>query len=485
MVRFGILGAGNIAHRFSASLAHVQGAELVAASRRTAEKAQAFLDEVPHATGARAYGTHDELLADPDVDAIYLALPHAFHHEWAIKALRAHKAVLCEKPAMLNARQMEEVARVAREEGVLFMEAMKPRFVRLYAQVVDAVRQMGPITRIEATLCNDMLGFVEGTSSYHMAPGPGAGVLLDCGTYCASWLEDFCSGAPTLTSIAGASKDGIDTYVDAHLSLGNVSARLECAFDRAKPRTATIWCEGGRVVVEDLHRPTRATVYQHGLEPQVLEVPYEVDDFYGEVSHFAKLVEEGALESPLMTLDDSVRCAAILDAIRPAFTLTPEALDVLSEQERILRWPEGATFGAREALELGNAVAGLADDYDLGYVVRITREADGYELFGWGADGKKPANYDYADGKRRAALRLGHCSLWGWTEATLAGVDGSQLFSHADMPVAGAFPIRVGNDWVATLAVSGLHEGLDHELLVRGLEQVLKVKVPAFSFITI
>ena len=485
MVRFGILGAGNIAHRFSASLAQVREAELVAVSRRTAEKARAFLDEVPHAEGARAYGTHEELLADPNVDAIYLALPHALHHEWAIKALRAHKAVLCEKPAMLDATQMAEVAHAAREEGVLFMEAMKPRFAPLYEQVVKAVRNMGAVKHVDATLCNDMLGFVDGSGSYHMTPGPGAGVLLDCGIYCASWIEDFCTGAPTLTSVAGASKVGIDTYADAHFSFDNANARLECAFDRAKPRTATIWCERGHVLVEELHRPTRATLFPDGEEPQVIEAPYAVDDFYGEICHFAQLVSEGSAESPVMTLDDSTRCAAILDAIRPSYTLTPAALDVLREQERILRWPQGATCGAKEALELGSAVAGIVDDYDLGYVVRITRESDGYELFGWGADGKKPANYDYADGKRRAALRLGHCSLWGWTEETLAGADTKQLFAHGDMPVAGAFPIRVGDEWVATLAVSGLHDGLDHELLIRGLEQVLKVKAPAYPFITI
>ena len=103
MVRFGILGAGNIAHRFSASLAHVEQAQLVAAACRTANKAKAFLGEVPHAEGARAYGSYDELLSAADVDAIYLALPHAYHKEWAIAALRAGKAVLCEKPAMLTA----------------------------------------------------------------------------------------------------------------------------------------------------------------------------------------------------------------------------------------------------------------------------------------------------------------------------------------------------------------------------------------------
>jgi hypothetical protein len=65
-------------------------------------------------------------------------------------------------------------------------------------------------------------------------------VLLDCGTYCASWLEDFCPGIPQLTSICGAFNEGVDIYVDATLAYGGVEARLECAFDRGKPRTATI-----------------------------------------------------------------------------------------------------------------------------------------------------------------------------------------------------------------------------------------------------
>ena len=112
------------------------------------------------------------------------------------------------------------------------------------------------------------------------------------------------------------------------------------------------------------------------------------------------------------------------------------------------------------------------------------READGYDLFRWGADGKRPANYDYADGKRRAALRLGHCSLWGWTKAQLDGTT-DELFSQGDMPVAGAFPIRVGDEQVATVCVSGLHEGLDHELIVRGLSQVLGVSVPAYPCVTV
>lgn len=324
MIRFGILGAGNIAHRFAASLAHEEGAQLVAASCRSTEKAQAFLLEVPHADGARAYGSYDELLADPAIDAIYLALPHAYHKQWAIRALQAGKAVLCEKPAMLTAQEMREVAEVARTCGVLFMEAMKPRFAPLYAQVMEAIEELGPLTCVDATLCNDMLGLVDGTGTYHMTPGPGAGVMLDCGIYCASWLEELCPGTPALVSVEGELKDGIDTYVDARFDCAGIEARLECAFDRAKPRTCTIVGERGRIVVDELHRPTRATLYAEGVEPRVLEAPYEVDDFFGEIHHFVQLVEQGATESPLMTLEDSARCAQLLDAIRSALTTSQE-----------------------------------------------------------------------------------------------------------------------------------------------------------------
>lgn len=319
-MRFAILGAGNIARRFAAALAFETSAELVAVSCRTEEKAAAFLEGSPHSKGARAYGSHEELLADSEVDAIYLALPHALHHEWAIAALRAGKAVLCEKPAMLNAAQMREVANVSRNTGMLFMEAMKPRFVPLHQQVMDALPHIGELTCVEASLCNDMLGLVEGAGTYHMTPGPGAGVLLDCGIYCASWIVELCpAGDVRLMSIAGVDRDKVDVYADARLLCGDMEARLECAFDRAKPRQATIIGTKGRIVVDELHRPQRATMFVDGKEPTEIVAPYDHDDFFSEIHHFVGLVEAGFKESPIMSLDDSIRCAEIIDAIRAGF----------------------------------------------------------------------------------------------------------------------------------------------------------------------
>lgn len=318
MIRFGILGAGNIAKRFAMSLAHSPQGVLVAASCRTQEKADSFLSMVPCADNARGFGSHEALLRDPNVDAIYLALPHALHHEWALAALRAGKPVLCEKPACVSAHEMAEVAELAQHQTLLFMEAMKPRFLAAYPKIMEAVREISPITNIEASLCNDMIEAVGRSGSYHMSPGPGAGVLLDCGTYCASWIEDLCPGIPKLVSVDAETQNGIDIYVNALFDHDGVTARLECAFDRAKPRTCLIEGAHGSVLVQELHRPTSALVtYKDGSQAHI-DAPYEVDDLYGEIAHFIELVESGVTESPIMPYADSLHCALILDSIRSA-----------------------------------------------------------------------------------------------------------------------------------------------------------------------
>lgn len=319
MIRFSILGAGNIAHRFAASLAKVEGAELVAASRRTAEKAAAFLAEVPRTPGARAYGDHEALLADPEVDAIYLALPHDIHHAWALRALDAGKAALCEKPAMLSEAESAEVTAAARERGLLFMEALKTRFVPLHQHVVDAVGALGPVARVHASLCNDALASYRTRDTYILGGGPGSGVLLDCGIYCASWLDELLPGEIAVERVDTAFYEGSDVYVDACMTIGGVAAELECACDRARPRQLIVEGERGVLTVDDLHRPQHAELRIAGEPTRDLDAPYEVDDFYGQITHFCALMRAGALESPVMSHAATLRCARILDRIRAAW----------------------------------------------------------------------------------------------------------------------------------------------------------------------
>lgn len=316
MTRWGILGAGNIAHRFAASLQHQPDSVLTAIACRSQEKARAFTAVYP----ARAvYTDYAAFLADPDVDAVYLALPHGLHREWALRAIAAGKAVLCEKPAVLCAQEMQEIIAAARSRHILFMEAMKSRFVPLYAQVKAqlAAGAIGTLTALETSLCNDM-PFGKMGATYHTQPGQG-GVLLDSGIYCASWLEDLLPGAPVLTQITANFENGLDFYVDAALRFADKTARLECAFDRAKPRQAVLHGTEGTITVDDLHRPQRMTVCTGGAAAQTVTAPYVVDDFYGQIDHFVKLMEAGKNESDIMPLAASLRCAEILDTIRAGF----------------------------------------------------------------------------------------------------------------------------------------------------------------------
>ena len=182
------------------------------------------------------------------------------------------------------------------------------------------------------------------------------------------------------------------------------------------------------------------------------------------------------------------------------------AREVLLAQETALTYPR--SFGSEEAFDLGRAVREIARDYDRGIACEVVRESDGLILFAWAQDAKAPRNYRFCAGKRAAALRCGHASLMCYVEHELDG-SWDELFQAVERrkrnmadadesnqteseeliyPVGGAFPIRVGDDgaWVATLAISGLHEGLDHEFCVRALSAALGkrygTEVPAYRY---
>ena len=117
MIRWGIIGGGNIAHRFAESLKHFEGGELAAVSCRTQEKAEAFSREYPC---RYIYDDYDRLLENEEIDAVYIGLPHDLHCQWAVRAMEAGKAVLCEKPAVLNAEETKEICRISKERNSPF-----------------------------------------------------------------------------------------------------------------------------------------------------------------------------------------------------------------------------------------------------------------------------------------------------------------------------------------------------------------------------
>lgn len=321
MIRFGIIGAGNIAHRFAKALSHEPEAELYAISGRNKSKLEAFSEEYPV---KNIFLSHEELISCPEINAVYIALPHDLHKEWAVRALRAGKAVLTEKPAAMSQAQMLEIAQEARKSSVLFMEAQKARFVPLYREFKKRLDRgdFGEIRAVSASLCNAMpTEKLLETNTYHYQPGVG-GALLDCGTYCASILEDLTTrecgaagkcGAPEVKSVF---RYGVDVYAKCEFMLGKTAVLLETAFDRAKPRNARVLTDRGEIIIEELHRPEKMVISLDDKEPETVEIPYEYDDFYSQIHHFVGLLLEGKKESPIMPPEASIRIAAILDYVK-------------------------------------------------------------------------------------------------------------------------------------------------------------------------
>ena len=329
-VRWGIVGAGKIAHRFARSLALEPRSELVAISCRSSARAAAFAAQhgVPEegtlsdeALGGVAGSAHAALLARPDVDAVYLALPHSMHLEWAVAALRAGKAVLCEKPLCADAAQTRSLVDAARGGTTLLMEAMKTRFTPLYQRVRELVAEgaIGGLLRVEALLENDMGDRIARGGDYLSDPD-GGGILLDSGIYCASWVEDYLPGPLEVVRARARWDHGVDCFVDAEIASaggdGAPTARLVTAADEGGPRTARLVGTTGEIVVDDMHRPQRARLERAGAAPVGLDLPYPVDDFHDEIEHFVDLLLAGRAESDVMPLAASLRCAELLDAVR-------------------------------------------------------------------------------------------------------------------------------------------------------------------------
>lgn len=316
MLKWGIIGAGNIANRFAEALALVEGASLYAVACRTMEKAEQFRLVHP---SEMAYDSYQALLDDPEVDAVYIAVPHKYHAEWVKKALKAKVAVLCEKPAALTQAEAKEMTDLAAAEGVFFMEAQKSRFVPAYIELKSRIDQgdIGEVLQVRTSLCHV---FNEATSTYHFEPVQG-GTLLDMGVYNLSVLEDFMPSPMEVTEVEYVMHpNNIEVYVKATLAAGGVTGVIETAFDRETETMAVIEGTKGSVRIPDFHRAARYELTVDG-QSRWVDVGYDHDDFYSEIQHAVTCIQENKLESPLMSHEDTLNIAGLVDQLKASIGL--------------------------------------------------------------------------------------------------------------------------------------------------------------------
>lgn len=334
-IRWGILGAGNIARRFAASLEGVEGCELRAIAGRSAEKLDAFAERFPVAPERRYADPAGEgeaafhrMVDDPELDAVYLALPHGMHARWACELLRAGKAVLCEKPAAVSEAEAQLVADTARSTGTLFMEAMKTRFMPARDRVKDVLAR-GDLGAVTALTCVHRIDYGDPPTAYLLDPEQG-GCLLDLGCYDVAWMCDLLEDPISVDGVdvswraaAGALPGGagarVDWSDDVRLTAGGVPVHLDLSGGASEyDAHALIECERGEIEVPMLHRPLSLMVRRAGAPEERIDAPCP-DDFHGEISHFRDLMRAGAKESTVMPLAATVRNARVIDAIKAAW----------------------------------------------------------------------------------------------------------------------------------------------------------------------
>jgi dihydrodiol dehydrogenase / D-xylose 1-dehydrogenase (NADP) len=227
-INWGILGTGAIAHRFAADFCHSTGGQLLAIGSRSPEKARAFGNRfgIPH-----RHGSYGALINDVDIQAVYIATPASVHKGNIEQCLDAGKAVLCEKPLTVNAREAADVIALARRHQVFLMEAMWTRFLPAIVKLREllAQRVIGEPRHFMADLGSQVM-CDPGGRVYSAELGGGA--LLQKGVYLLS-LASMIFGTPTaVRSLSVLAKTGVDE--DTGVLLGYPGGRL-----------ATLWCSVG------------------------------------------------------------------------------------------------------------------------------------------------------------------------------------------------------------------------------------------------
>ena len=309
---WGFVATGGIARKLGGDLRLLGADRLVAASSRDAGRAREFAAEFGDGS-ATGYGSVEELVADPRVDVVYVATPHAQHLEPAATALRAGKAVLCEKPLTLSLADTAALVAIAREHGTFLMEAVWMRFNPLVARLRALVAD-GAIGDLR--LVTGAYGFVSpyDAASRMWDPALGGGSLLDLGIYPVN-LAQMLLGSPESVEVSGAlSPDGVDAEASLLLRYpGGASALVASSLLATLAPKASVAGTAGRVDLDDsLDSPTSITLHRGGADPETFRVELEGKGYVPQLRHVEECLRAGATESSVMPLDDSVAVAAIL-----------------------------------------------------------------------------------------------------------------------------------------------------------------------------
>lgn len=323
-LRWGILATGSIARQFAGGLRVSKTGELAAVGSRTMATAKKFADEY----GGKPYGAYEDVLEDPNVDAVYIATPHHMHMDWTIRAAKAGKGILCEKPFTLNALEAEKALAAVRESGVFFMEAFMYRCHPQTVKLVELVRD-GAIGK--PLMVNSEFGFQASKdwTNFRAEGALGGGGLMDVGSYCVSLSRLVAGEEPSSVYYSALiGPKGYDETGSGCMGFpGGMNAHFGTGIHVQLANDARIYGETGWIAIESawkVYEGSKMSLFRSGHETEHYEMGCTNGELY---AYEADAVAENweARECPYMGVEDTLGQMRTLDGLRRSAGLTFDA----------------------------------------------------------------------------------------------------------------------------------------------------------------
>ncbi len=313
MMRVGIVGTGWIADKAAITLAGLSNCEAYAVGSRSQQKADDFAARYHIRKG---YGTYSALIADPDIDLIYIGTPHSHHYDVTREAIEAGKPCLVEKAFMANSRQAESIIKLAHERGVFLAEAIWTR----YQPAVSMVRKLISDGRIGTPrLITATLGYSMGEKPRIMRPDLCGGALLDLGVYALNFVRMFFDA--DIDSISGQcvkSATGMDltnaiTLVLSNGILANLQSSAACVGDNIGVIAGT----DGNLIIDNINNPQTITVNGHNRTyVETIHVPQQITGYEYQFMACRKALIEGLKEPVEMPHAETLYIMQLMDGLR-------------------------------------------------------------------------------------------------------------------------------------------------------------------------
>jgi predicted dehydrogenase len=310
-----VLGCGKIARKFSSDLKLLPNARLYAAASRNVQRAQEFAAEFGF---EKAYGSYEEMVTDPLVDAVYIATPHSFHREHTMLCLSHKKAVLCEKAFAINKKEAEEMVACAKENNTFLMEAFWTMFQPSFRKAMDVIQsgELGKLRMVRSDFA--FKGLYEPQNRlFNIALGGGS--LLDIGIYPVFAALTSLGKPESIKTIVDFSPSGSEESIGMLFKYpGGEMASLASSFASFSPVQTEYWCESGYLVLNTKwHAPTSITITRAGEKPELWPSMHKEGFGYQyEADHVMRCLDEGRIESNRMTWQLSIDMMETLDRIR-------------------------------------------------------------------------------------------------------------------------------------------------------------------------